>query len=120
MNAELKWLHSPGIYDLEKYKPANPEKFAPGLFLQAIVGPQGLPGEESFNIEVCTPKWLEGICGEDDVIMGRHRLIVRYYNYGRIVDFIKRYLRGCSGENWKEVGEKVARLGHWEFEDYRE
>ena len=118
MNAQLKWLHSPDIHDLEKYQPENPGEFA--FLLQAMVGPEGEEGEESFDIEVCTPKWLEEHYGVDDVVVGRHHLIVRKYDYERIVDAIKRFLRGCSGENWEEVGGKVARLGKWEFEDYTE
>lgn len=118
MIAELKGFYSTEIDDLENYRPEDPEKFAFGL--QILVGPKGENVEESFDIEVCTLKWLEEAYGEDDVIMGRHRLMVRYYNYKRIIDFIERYLRTCSGENWQEVAEKVARLGYWEFENYVE
>lgn len=118
MNAELKRLHSPDIYDLESYQPENPERF--GFLLQVMVGPEGKDGEESFDIEVCTPKWLEETYGVDDVLVGRHHLIVREYNYQRIVHAIKEFLRGCSGASWNEVAEKVSRLGKWEFEDYVE
>lgn len=118
MNAELKRLHSPDIYDLENYQPEDPEKF--GFLLQAMVGPEGKEGEESFDIEVCTPRWLEETHGISDVIIGRHHLIVREYNYPRIVATIKDFLRCCSGERWNEVAEKVSRLGKWEFEDYTE
>lgn len=118
MNAELKRLHSPDVYDLENYQPESPEKF--GFLLQAMVGPEGKDGEESFDIEVCTPKWLEKTYGMNDVVIGRHHFIVREYNYPRIVQTIKDFLRGCSGENWIEVANKVSRLGKWEFEDYVE
>lgn len=118
MNAVLKRLHSPDIYDLENYRPENAESFA--FLLQAMVGPEGKEGEESFDIEVCTPKWLEETYKLDDVIVGRHHLIVREYSYERIVNTIRDFLQLCSGENWSEVAEKVARLGKWEFEDYTE
>ena len=118
MNAELKRLHSPDIYDLENYQPEDQGMF--GFLLQAIVGPEGKDGEESFEIEVCTPRWLEETCGIDKVVIGRHHLIVREYNYQRIVVAIKDFLQDCSGENWNEVAEKVSRLGRWEFEDYTE
>lgn len=118
MNAELKRLHSPDIYDLESYQPDNPGMF--GFLLQAMVGPEGKDIEESFDIEVCTPRWLEEAYGIDEVVIGRHHLIVREYNYQRIVAAIKDFLRDCSGGNWNEVAEKVSRLGKWEFEDYTE
>ena len=118
MNAELKRLHSPDIHDLERYQPEDPEKFA--FLLQAMVGPKGEEGEESFNIEVCTPRWLEETYSMDEIIVGRHHLIVREYNYPRIVAAIENFLRSCSGENWHAVAEKVSRLGMWEFEDYTE
>lgn len=116
MNAELKRLHSPDIYDLESFKPENPEVF--GFLLQAMIGPEGKDGEESFDIEVCTPRWLEETYGIDAAIIGRHHLIVREYNYEKIVSTIKSFLRHCSGDSWSEVAEKVSRLGRWEFEDY--
>lgn len=118
MKAELKRLHSPDIYDLENYQPEDPEVF--GFLLQAMVGPEGNEGEESFDIEVCTPRWLERTYGMDEVVVGRHHLIVREYNYHRMVCVIKDYLRDCSGESWSEVAGKISRLGKWEFEDYAE
>ena len=118
MNAELKRVHSPDIDDLENYRPKDPRKFA--FLLQAMIGPEGKEGEESFDIEVCTPKWLEETYGLEDVVIGRHHLIIREYNYERIIHAIKDYLQLCSGENWSEVAEKVGRLGKWEFEDYIE
>jgi hypothetical protein len=118
MKAELKWVHSPDIDDLENYQPENPENFA--FLLQAMIGPEGKKGEESFDIEVCTPKWLEETYELEDVVLGRHHLIVREYNYERIINSIKDFLQLCSGADWNEVAEKVARLGKWEFEDYIE
>ena len=118
MKAELKRVHSPDINDLENYRPDNPAKFS--FLIQAMIGPEGGAGEESFDIEVCTPKWLEETCDLHDVVIGRHRLIVREYIYVQIIQAINNYLKGCTGENWNEVAGKVARLGRWEFEDYVE
>lgn len=104
MRVELKRLHSPDIYDLENYQPEDPEKF--GFLLQAMVGPKGKDGEESFDIDVCTPKWLTENHERSFIIIGRHYLIVGEYNYQRIFEFIQGYLRTCSGESWSEVAEK--------------
>lgn len=118
MNAELKRLHSPDINDLKNYKPTNPKKFA--FLLQAMIGPEGVEGEESFDIEVCTPQWLEDTYGIEDIIIRPHQLIIFEYNFENINNAIKDFLKNCSGKNWNEVAVKVARLGKWEFEDYIE
>jgi len=118
MKAKLKRLHSPDIKDLENYLPEDHQNF--GFLLQAMIGPECLEGEESFDIEVCTPKWLEEKYNIDDVVIGRHHIIVQEYNYKRIVNTINKYISNCDGANWDEVALKVSRLGRWEFEDYTE
>ncbi|WP_419650361.1 Imm8 family immunity protein, partial [Thiolapillus sp.] len=45
--------------------------------LSVITRPEGKEGEESFDIEVCTPRWLEETYGIDEVVICRHHLIVR-------------------------------------------
>lgn len=117
MNAELKRLHSPDVFDLKNYRPESPENFS--FLLQAMIGPAGEEGEESFDIEVCTPKWIMENCRKDVVIIGVHYMVVREYSYERIEGAIKKFLLGCSGSNWAEVARKVSQLGLWEFEDYQ-
>lgn len=116
MNAKLKGLVSPDIGDLESYHPEDPSEFA--FLLQLLVGPDKDEGMESFDVTVCTPKWMEKTFGPDEVVIGRHYLFMREYNYLRMVIAIEKYLRHCSGSTWSEVASKVSRLGAWEFEDY--
>jgi hypothetical protein len=118
MKAEIKSIYSFDIDDLEGYRPPNEESFS--FHLRIIAGPQSEPGEESFDLKVCTPKWLLENHGKDEVIIGRHYLIVMEYNYQRILKRITDYCSRCEGSNWREVAEKVGRLGLWEFEDYKE
>jgi hypothetical protein len=118
MNAELKRVHSPDICNLENYHPECSDNF--GFLLQAMIGPAGEDGEESFDIEVCTPKWIENNLGVDGVLIGMHYLIVREYNYQNIVHAIEKFLLDCSGTSWSEVSKKVSRLGSWEFEAYED
>ncbi|EGH43596.1 MULTISPECIES: immunity 8 family protein, partial [Pseudomonas syringae group] len=118
MNAELKRVHSPDIYNLESYHPECSDDFS--FLLQAMIGPADEDGEESFDIEVCTPKWIEKNLGADEVLIGMHYLIVREYNYQKIVRAIEKFLLDCSGTNWSEVSKKVSRLGFWEFEAYED
>ena len=118
MNAKLKRLHSPDIYNLENYQPECAGSFC--FLLQAMIGPEGEEGEESFDIEVCTPKWIEENLGLDEALVGQHYLIVRDYNYQKIAHSIEKFLQGCSGKDWSEVSRKVSRLGLWEFEGYED
>lgn len=118
MNAKLKRLHSPDIHNLENYQPECAGSFC--FLLQAMIGPEDEEGEESFDIEVCTPAWIEKNLGLDEVLVGQHYLIVRDYNYQKIVLSIEKFLQDCSGKNWNEVSRKVSRLGFWEFEGYED
>ncbi len=117
MKAEIKSIYSFDIDDLEGHRPPNEESFS--FHLRVIAGPDSEPGEESFDLTVCTPKWFLDNCGREDVIIGRHYLIVMEYNYQRILKRITDFCETCVGSTWTEVAEKLGRLGYWEFEDYR-
>jgi hypothetical protein len=114
--AQLKRLHSPDIQDLRNWIPESKE-FA--ILLQIMAGPEGSPGEESFDVTLCTPAWIKNQVEREGVITGRHLLIIADYDYGQVNGYISRYLTTCTGNTWQEVAAKIARLGHWEFEDYR-
>lgn len=118
MRAEVKQLYSLDVDDLTAYSPEENDLFS--FNLRIIVGPQGQPGEESFDVQVCTPKWFLRQFAREEVIIGRHFLIVFEYDFNRIRKTIETFCEKCTGETWTEVAEKVGRLGHWEFEDYRE
>jgi hypothetical protein len=105
------------VDDLESYRPERPDEF--GFLLEAMAGPDDDDrGEESFDIVVCTPKWLIARYGKKDIIVARHHIIVFEYNYVNLRGFIEQYCDACQGSTWGEVAEKLSRLGHWEFEDY--
>ena len=118
MIATVRRLHSPDINNLATWSPPDPSGF--GFLLQIMVGPVGQEGEESFDVQVCTPAWLEQRYGLDSIVVGRHHLIVFKYEYKAIEAFIKEYVARCSGNTWHDVAMKVGRLGRWEFEDYNE
>jgi hypothetical protein len=102
---------------LEAYKPRDSENFS--LILRLIVGPRGQPGEESFDITVCTPTSMLDECAANGFVVGRHRLIVGAYDPLLIMNAIRKLVANCSGLSWAEVGTKLARIACWEFEDYR-
>ena len=38
-----------------------------------VVGPEGVPGEDTFHITVCTPHTLTFLLDRDGIVVGRHR-----------------------------------------------
>ncbi len=116
-SAQIKRLHSPDIPDLPAYEPTDPERF--GFLLQIIAGPAGEDGEESFDVTVCTPSWIQENLGPTDILIGRHHLIVRRYDYQGLMRFLGDYCQKCRGNSWADIAERLGRIGKWEFEDYR-
>lgn len=117
ITAEVKALYSLEVDNLEQYTPDPPYVFL--LPLRAIVGSKGAPGEESFDIKVCTPEWLANMCEIEGFVVGRHYLVVAKYDFAALKNIIVKLIESCSGNSWQEVAQKVARIGYWEFEDYR-
>lgn len=118
ITARLKRLHSPDVHDLAAYVPVETTKF--GFLLQIMAGPDGDDGEESFDVVVCTPSWLSEQLGANGILIGRHHLLVSRYNYRSLEQFIANYCDNCRGESWRDVAERLGRIGKWEFEDYQE
>ena len=117
MRAVVRSLHlDPDPREL----PSEPAHFL--LLARMFIGPSDGPGEESFNVEVCTPQWLDQRCAAEGFVDGRHRVVTTLdtFTESGLRSFLTRRVENVHGETWPEVALKVARLGHWEFEDYRE
>ena|SRR5260370_436671 len=113
VKGELKRLHSPDVYDLRAYKPNKPF----GILVQALVGPLGIDGEESFDFVLCTSEWFAESM-EAGIKSGRDHVFIREFDYDVLWDFVKRYCESCLGNSWAAVAQKLSRLGKWEFQDY--
>ena len=114
--AKVKSIHSLDVPDLGKYAPEVPGSF--GVHVRLLVGPGGSPGEESFDLTVCSPSWLSARCEKDGFVVGRHYFVVTDFNWTHIEKAITKLVERCSGDSWREVAQKVGRIGSWEFEDY--
>ena len=117
MKPSLRLLHSPDVADLEGYATKIGEPFC--ILVQAMFGPEGAEGEESFDILVCSPEWFAENIGESEILSGSHHLIVRKFNYEPIFRYLVEFAERCTGTNWRECAAKLSRLGKWEFEGYR-
>lgn len=111
----MRSLTSLDVPDLETWRPSG-ESFS--LSLRLLAGPDSGPGEESFDIIVCSAEWITERVRQDEIYDARHHLIVSDFHWPAISAYVGRRVTECQGDTWTEVAEKVARLGHWEFEDY--
>lgn len=114
MKPKIKRYHSPDI-DLRTYSPVEADNFS--FLLQVMVGPDDSDACESFDIHVCTPRWLLDNCIAP--LWGRHMLIVPSYDFRTIEELIGERFRECTGKDWLSVAGNLARYAKWEFEDYR-
>lgn len=116
MRASVRRLHSPDA-DFEAFEPEDPENV--GILVQIIAGPAEGPGEESFDVVVCTPRWLVDWVREEGPLIGRHHLIVERYDAPRIRLYLTSAVEAEEAPTWRELGQRIGRLGRWEFEDYQ-
>lgn len=100
--------------------PGDATNFA--FLARLCVGPSDGPGEESFDVQVCSPQWLAARCANEGFVDGHHTVVTRLDGYSEqgLRSFLTRRVENVRGATWRDVAEKVARLGLWEFEDYRE
>src|SRR5262249_49100243 len=80
------------------------------------------PGEESFDITVCSPEWLAQACRKvGGIYSPRHHLVVDFEGFDEraLHAWLAARVQEVQANTWPEVGERVSRLGYWEFEDYR-
>ncbi|WP_348804212.1 Imm8 family immunity protein [Gordonia sp. VNQ95] len=116
MKAEIKSWYSADV-DVATYQSQDPGNDA--VSVRILCGPLGQPGEESFDILVCTPDSLKPELEAGVPRLGRHTLLQGRLDLPAAYKFIDEYVSSVEGKDWTEVAEKLARLGKWEFEDYR-
>ncbi|MDR2566453.1 MAG: immunity 8 family protein [Bifidobacteriaceae bacterium] len=115
MRAQLRSVLSADV-DIDDYVPSDPEDDA--VWLQFLVGPRGSIGEESFQVLVCTPLWLRREVMRHGPQIGLHHLIVEPLDLLAAIRFIQERIERLDAPDWPELGEKIGRIGQWEFEDY--
>ena len=108
------WCSDPNI-ELAEFCPQESDNFL--LNIQAFFGPRDSDGSESFNFTLCTSKALVAKYG-DQIVFLRHHILMAEYNYDDLIFRLEKLANSVSGETWHELALKLARYGHWEFEDY--
>jgi immunity protein 8 of polymorphic toxin system len=116
VRAVIRGFEGLGRDEPETY--VSPDPVDDAFWLRMLVGPQEGPGEESFDVLVCTPAWLARVVSEEGPQIGRHRLILSTLNLREAEEFLQRRIEGLHGSTWTDLAAKIGRLGYWEFEDY--
>ena len=100
--------------------PGDAASFAFGARL--MVGPQDGPGEESFDLTVCSPQWLAERCRGGAPVDGLHHVIIACESFDERVlrRWLKDRVHAVEAPTWQGVASRLCRLGWWEFERYRE
>ncbi|MHA6910400.1 immunity 8 family protein [Ralstonia pseudosolanacearum] len=114
MHAVVKSIASDEA-NLDGFRPDDAACFS--LNVRIRIGVDGAPGEDDFELCVCTPEWLRQTIWEPR--WGRHMLIVREYDRSVIEKYIHDYVVECAGADWNAIAGKLARVFSWEFEDYQ-
>ena len=111
----IRRFHSPDVESLEKFVVPSDGIFS--LLVQVMIGPQDAEGEESFDVLVCSPSWLDRECRDAPMLL-EQIVCARDFGWSAIRSLIERRVSAVSGETWKEVALKLDRIGRWEFADY--
>jgi hypothetical protein len=119
MRAELRSLDTADAEggELRAFRPEDGEHFT--LAVTASIGPKNGRGEELFQFTVCSPSWLAAERLPKGFAFQRHTLLLDRWDPELVERAIGDLCRRTEGENWHEIAVKLARYGHWEFEDYR-
>lgn len=116
MRCELRRLHSPDVTELASYTPADVGCF--GILVQAMIGPIGHEGEESFDFTVCTPAWINRELMQEGHRWGHGLFLVSRYDYSAILTSVQTMCASTEAENWRGIALKLSRYFRWEFDGY--
>lgn len=105
-------------FDVDDLPSFRPEADEWAIGIRILAGPGDGPGEESFDLTVCSVDWVAAQVRRDGVFDGRHYLVAGGFNWPVLSSYIERRVTSCEGSSWSEVAERLSRLGYWEFEDY--
>lgn len=124
MIAELKDISSPDfivgneLVDGMTFIPEVPDNFY--LFLELLIGPRGVEGEELFYTNVCTPKWIQFSLQNSNVLLMNKTIIMNRYDYSAMYEFIKYRVSKVNGKDWNSIAKKINEtIGDWEFHGYQ-
>jgi hypothetical protein len=116
MRAVIRSIYSSDL-DVESYQPIDP--FDDGQWIRLLIGPSDGPGEESFDVLVCTADWLAREIERDGMQLIRHTLVMDSFDLRRAMARLRHEVSLASGATWEELVLSLVQIGRWEFDGYR-
>jgi len=112
MKATIRRFASPDV-NLDSFIPGDPRNVK--FLLEVYVGPSDGKGEERFSFEVISLGALAASMGDQDVVFGIHKIIMKEFEWGALKRAVERNVARASGATWDEVASEIGRFGLWEF-----
>ena len=99
--------------------PGDAAAFAFGV--QLLAGPADGPGEEGFELTVCSPEWLAERCRSGEPVNSLHHIIVGWGTYDERVlrGWLEARIHAVQAATWDGIARQLCFLGAWELESYR-
>jgi len=124
MNASLRSLVSSN-FDLRSFVPADAVFHIPA---ELEIGPKDESGADIFQIEICSPEWLEAhlgtsvelVCERPFFWTKRPFLVAQKYSYGDLISFVDEFLSEINGAAWEDLAREINKFALGEFDKYRE
>lgn len=114
MKAKIRQVFSSDVKNLDEWRPP---KASFSVVIRMLIGPNDGRGEESFDLTVCSPSWLEEQVEVTPVFDARNHLVVRDFDWVLIRAYLERRVAACSGDEWEDIARQLSRFAFWEFED---
>ncbi|MDQ0104497.1 hypothetical protein J2T10_004172 [Paenarthrobacter nicotinovorans] len=115
MKPVIKYFYSSDV-DVDSYESTDPAN--DGVFLRMIIGDDQGRGEESFDVIVCTVKWLESQVKIEGPIFSRAYLLMPEVDLPAAMTFLRRAISKIQGATWEAVANEIAKFSIWEFDNY--
>jgi hypothetical protein len=94
--------------------PGDPAGFVFGV--QLLIGPADGPGEESFELTVCSPEWLAERCKSGEPVNGLHHVIAGLDTYDERVpqDWLEARVLAVEAATWAGIASQLRFPGGWD------
>jgi hypothetical protein len=109
---QLKRVLCDDIEDVTTGSPADPDRF--GVSLRLMIGPEGQPTEDAFDLVICTAPWLADQVTDGGVMDLRYHLLVGEWDWEPVLAHIQGFLAPLNNLRWMELAGAIGRHARWE------